>query len=92
MYAMCSVCGNHTFKEEICYKCRVKPERTTTSLSDRLTYATSEQEMTPEQAEQLYNDAMERLSIDHTDQQAWHDKRRASARLSREEIDTNTLI
>ena len=51
-----------------------------------------EQSMDLEQAQWLYNDASERLSMNKDDQEAWHDKRRARARLEREEIKEDTLI
>ena len=93
----CIECGGKTIKQDVCSKCRQKAahpgsrEDFVTKNEFKAT-AIIEQSMTREQAEWLYNDALERLKINQEDQQAWHDKRRAFARLSREEVDTETLI
>lgn len=92
----CIECGGKTIKEDVCSKCRRKAKhpgvKNYITRSEVNANAITEQSMTLEQAEWLYADAMERLRVNQTDQEAWHDKRRAVARLSREEIDTNTLI
>jgi hypothetical protein len=87
----CPECGRKAVKEEYCAKCRQKP-RKPLSRAETNTRAAIEQSMTKEQATWLYNDAVERLLINDTDQEAWYDKRRARARLFREDIDVNTLI
>lgn len=85
MYAMCSVCGQGTLKEEVCYKCRVKPSSDLSmSRAEVNLRATIEQGMTEDEALDLYNDAIRRIKENEKDQQAWHDKRRAKARLFRE--------
>ena len=50
-----------------------------------------EQSMDIEQAQCLYNDTSERLSMNKDDQEAWLDKRRARARLEREDITEGTM-
>ena len=93
MYAMCSVCGQGTLKEEVCYKCRVRPSQDLSmSRAEVNLRATIEQGMTEDEALDLYNDAMRRIKENEKDKQAWHDKRRAKARLFREVVDEATLI
>lgn len=91
----CIECGGKTIKEDVCSKCRQKAEhpgvKNYITRSEVNANAITEQSMTLEQAEWLYADAMERLKVNQSDQEAWHDKRRAVARLSREEIDESTL-
>lgn len=89
----CTLCGGKSIGKDTCYSCRTKKktDKMVTRAETNI-LASIEQEMTLEQAQCIYDDAMIRLRVDDKDQEAWHDKRRAVARLSREEIDTNTLI
>lgn len=78
-------------KEDVCYDCRElkrhahdKSEVVTRKQTDQK--AIVEQSMTVDEAEFLYNDAIARLLVDDKDEEAWYDKRRAYARLNREDI------
>ena len=91
----CLECGGITRKEDVCSRCRQKKQHATREnfVTRRETNALVEveQSMTLEQAEFLYNDSLERIKIDSEDAIAWHDKRRARARIDREEINEGTL-
>jgi hypothetical protein len=87
---LCRECDGITIAEDVCSKCRKKnyvKKETHSSRAFINEQAIIEQSMTLDQAMWLYSDASNRLLIDDKDKKAWHDKRRARARLDLKDPD-----
>lgn len=85
---LCTRCDGITVRFDVCSNCRkkeVQKKEKPTSRAETDRKAEIEQSMTMEQARWLYKDAMHRISFNSLDMEAWRDKRRARARIFRED-------